>query len=496
MLKPLQVGLLACTALMLQGCAYFTNYTREVQLDKTSYALDVKQRVVFSQERLSVSPKTGQLERARVICAEPSPDALTVISASAGVSAANAIAAGANRSNERGDTSASNEANQNVNVTAALAEQGAFVGLRTQSIQLLRDTMYRLCEGYAAGAIPEEEFTAMQRRYQSTMMGLLAIEQLTRPVVAAQVVLASGALAQSGASAGDAAVDKALVRVDEKSKEELAARVELQKAEADERTSRKALDDNAEQARLARIQAESATTSDAAAKKAAGDTAVKPYADARADLQATHQANHQKTGSAALRATVATKARADAEQDLQLAKSRALSSASGQGRIGSIREASAQMTADLAVSVKDIVAEINKSYMRDSCFSLLSSVVGRDRLMELRSPSRSKDPVTGQPTGSIDVLQACVGVIQNEQELIKVEAEASANRSKQLYDAEQARIKAEQDRRQQQFEFNKQMFELEVKHRQTILDQQEKRGTNARKASTPKPAQPAVPEKK
>ena len=54
-----------------------TNYTRAVDLQGGSIAIDVKQRVVFSQAR----QKTGET----IVCAEPSPDALTVIGASGGL---------------------------------------------------------------------------------------------------------------------------------------------------------------------------------------------------------------------------------------------------------------------------------------------------------------------------------------------------------------------------------------------------------------------------
>lgn len=431
---------------LMTGCAYFTNYTRSVDFQERSYALDVKQRVVFAQDRLTLNGEGKQIVK-RVICAEPSPDALTVISASAGVSAANAISAGVS-------AATSNSANQNVNVTAALAEQGAFVGLRTQSIQLLRDTMYRLCEGYAAGAIDEEEFTAMQRRYQSTMMGLLAIEQLTRPVVAAQVVLASNATSQAGASAGDAAVDKAQTRVDEKTADDVQARVDLEKARIEERASRKALDDNQQQAQAARSKAERETAGDAAAKKAAGNDAAKPFGDARAELEATHIANQEKVQAANIRAASAASARAAAERDLQTAKTKATAMAAGDGRIGAVREASAQMTSDLTNGVKEIVSEINTSYMRDSCFTLIARMMTRS----------DKAGPAGTPLQSQDAITACVGIIQNEEKRIKAQMDFEQQRFDKEKAARTQAIADEEARRQQILDFER--------TRQQLLQQQ------------------------
>src|SRR5205809_6717078 len=62
--------------------------------------------------------------------------------------------------------------------------------------------MYRLCEGYAAGALTNAEFNREQRRYQNLMLSLLAIEQLTGAVVPRQVSLGEGT---ASASAGDRA---------------------------------------------------------------------------------------------------------------------------------------------------------------------------------------------------------------------------------------------------------------------------------------------------
>lgn len=452
-IRTLTVGCVVGAAMLTSGCAYLTNYTRSIDLGNNSYALDVKQRVVFSQTRDALNIK-GDAIKKHVICAEPSPDALTVISASAGVSAANAISAGATRSTGRGDESANSEAGQNVNVSAALAEQGAFVGLRTQSIQLLRDTMYRLCEGYAAGAISDDEFTAMQRRYQSTMMGLLAIEQLTRPVVAAQVVLASTANAQAGASSGDSAVDKAQTRVDEKTAADVQARVNLETAQASEKASRKALDDNQEKSRAARSTAVKETEGDAAAKKAAGDAAAKPYDDARTELENQHAANQARTREASILASSASTVKASAERDLQAAKAKATAAASGGGQIGAIREASAQMTADLTNGVKDIVIEINKSYMRDSCFTLLSSIATRAERVAFAG---------GVPSNTNPATEACVAIVKNEEERQKAEMEYEKQRAQFQLDARQKELeqRLEQDKRAYEFELQRRKAEAD-----------------------------------
>jgi hypothetical protein len=436
MVRSISTFVVAGLALVITGCANFNNYTKAIDLKKNSYALDVKQRVVFVQEvDTGYFGSDGKSAPRQVICAEPSPDALTVISASAGASVASDIAASAARSADTSKSSTSGNSTQAVNVSAALAEQGAFVGLRTQSIQLLRDTMYRLCEGYAGGAISPTEFTAMQRRYQSTMMGLLAIEQLTRPVVAAQVVLASSASTQSGASPGETAFDKAQDRVDQKVKDDVDAKIDLAAANTGINEAQKKLDKNAADAKTARVKAEKTETGDVAAKKAAGDEAVKSYDEARPGLVESLAKAKQAGDAAAMKADAAGQARKAAEGDMTVAKARVAASASGDGRIGAIREASAQMTADLTTGVQQIVSEINKSYIREACFSLISELTNRPDFNRVSGLSQLTDQQridqytrdTERQRTKDSALTTCIDIIKAD-----VEAQRALNKRADL----------------------------------------------------------------
>ena len=109
------------------GCAQWTRYSNADLSDGSSMVMDVKQRVI-------VSGDGGDKRGNRVICAEPSPDALSAIAAQYSL----------------GSTRASGN---DIALTAAQQETAVNIGLRTQSIQLLRDSLYRLCEGYLSGAI-------------------------------------------------------------------------------------------------------------------------------------------------------------------------------------------------------------------------------------------------------------------------------------------------------------------------------------------------------
>jgi hypothetical protein len=146
-----------------------------------------------------------------VLCAEPSPDALTALSTATGVSAETVKAA--------------------FSASLSASESAASIGLRTQTIQLLRDAMYRLCEGLASGGLDKYSFEKLQRKYQNNMLGLLAIEQLTGTVAARQVALTGQSSSSVGQgmlalaklldeTKGKAAVAKQAVADDQKAKDD------------------------------------------------------------------------------------------------------------------------------------------------------------------------------------------------------------------------------------------------------------------------------------
>ena len=186
-------AVLAATAVsvmtLLGGCANLNSISREITVAEgaKASAIDAKQRVVFSATRARPASAAKGTSGASllpdlVVCAEPSPDALSAISASFSGS----------------QTGSNSEA---VQLALTLTEQASSIGLRTQSIQLMRDTMYRACEAYMAGALSPTEFFYLQRRFQNLTLGLLAIEQLTGAVKAAQATLSAAATAGTGESA-------------------------------------------------------------------------------------------------------------------------------------------------------------------------------------------------------------------------------------------------------------------------------------------------------
>ena len=182
--------------LILTGCASFNSVYREFDIkDGTGALIDIKQRAIIASEI-----ETDLGEQRVVVCAEPSPDALSAY-------AAEFAAEGGN-----GQVGAA--------IAAAAQETSAFVGLRTQSIQLLRDAFYRACEGYMAGALSEAQFDILSRRYQRYMVALLGIEQLTGAVRAPSVTLTTEGQANAARSLSSLRAELSAVEAQITAKEE------------------------------------------------------------------------------------------------------------------------------------------------------------------------------------------------------------------------------------------------------------------------------------
>jgi hypothetical protein len=168
--QALRLFYVAALSLTMIGCANLQTISRRTEFPKDNESkaihLDAQQRLV--------------LIAGKQFCAEPSPDALASYASALGFGFA-----GADRNS--------------ASFAGALQGTAASIGLRTQSITLMRDSLYRLCEAHVNGAVNPLQAAEFLRRSQDLTAVVLAIEQLTGAVVASQVVLTS-----SAASAGAA----------------------------------------------------------------------------------------------------------------------------------------------------------------------------------------------------------------------------------------------------------------------------------------------------
>jgi len=325
----------------LCACANLNSIYRPVEIGSNSngqaIALDIKQRAIFSMPRKVAS--NGVEVSSVVVCAEPSSDALAVNSVGGGL----------------GVTGTSGP---QVQGALATGESAASVGLRTQSIQLLRDGLFSNCMSYLGGGLAPDEFYELQRRSQNFTLGLLAIEQLTGAVKAQQATLASNA----SASTGSENTDKETAALDDARKQLVDAQKALDQGKLDLESARKAASDQA-------VKVTSARKAKAALAKDASD-ASKSDAQGTLDAeQATLVARQHDVDSARIQVNALSQAAANAGASVAAAQSalvraqgRASASAAGAAALG---EAGGTPAA-VAREVSDAVVLIVKSVLNES----------------------------------------------------------------------------------------------------------------------------------
>ncbi len=171
---------------LLWGCGANNNSIfRTTDADDNDIILvDAKQRGILTQT-VRMREDDGFRQQRIIACAEPSPDVFSVLSAALTTSATIDLSSGDSAAGE---------------LATAISEAGGSIGLRTQTIQVLRDMMFRLCERYYNNAITGDEFEQQAARDQRLIASVLAIEQLTGAVVPAPVTVFAAAEVDTGES--------------------------------------------------------------------------------------------------------------------------------------------------------------------------------------------------------------------------------------------------------------------------------------------------------
>jgi hypothetical protein len=309
--------------LALSGCANWSSVYRTYQVNTTSTAttavVDVKQRAIISNTR------TVGNETRTVVCAEPSPDALSVIAAGVGAS----VSAGSGKA---------------LDFALSQTESGAFIGNRTATIQLLRDMLYRACEMYAAGAISDDNYYQFQRRYQIMTMGLLAIEHVTGVVKPGSLALSAG-----GAEASAFNANLAKKRTD---LADAMANQELAKIKVD--VSTKSVADAKAALSAATADADKKVKQDAV-KKAEDDLAVTTKDGLKSNANAKLlQKEYENAGSAGVRAEVSGGSLLSA-------------AASAPASTGSSATDAAVSVANTAKEIVSLI--VNSAFRQEACFA-------------------------------------------------------------------------------------------------------------------------------
>ena len=176
--------------LALSACANLQTVGRNTPLSGTSttigYDKDGNKTGSTTESSVGLAVHLDAQQRAIIqagarYCAEPSPDAMAAYAASLGLGASVP------------GTSAGSASN-------ALSSAAVNIGLRTQSIQLMRDALYRLCEAGNNDLITKSDVAMLLRRSQDLTAVVVAVEQLTGAVVAQQAIVNASARASAFAS--------------------------------------------------------------------------------------------------------------------------------------------------------------------------------------------------------------------------------------------------------------------------------------------------------
>lgn len=362
MVKKLMPALV-CAA-CLSGCANINSIYRPIGIGAgdvgQAVALDIKQRAIFSAPRVVAYPD-GTKVSSVVICAEPSPDALSAYSASGALTG----------SASTGAPGATPATPAQIQTAFAAAEASASVGLRTQSIQLLRDGLFSNCISFLGGGLIPSQFYELQRRSQNFTLGLLAIEQLTGAVRAGQAALNTSAASATGSDD----TEKESAALDDAKMEQNDARKALEKGKLDLASARKAVADQETKTGSAQ---KAVTTPPKDADAAFQQTAQETLDAEKASLASKRRdAEDQKVEVDALaRASANADSKTVAAQSaLSMAQSRVRSAAAGNSSIARAGGASGVIASHVSTAVLSIVQAVLKESGRgEKCNAILGDI--------------------------------------------------------------------------------------------------------------------------
>lgn len=295
--KSVWLPLAGLAVLLLSGCSANHYAVHEVDHLKSNdaevIAVDAKQRFLISnvanKETVTVkkdgngTETTRKVEKIRRFCAEYSPDVFSVLSQSA---------SGKASFGQESDPKAVSAALQGA---FSSGETGATIA-RTQTINMLKEMMYRTCERYMNGQIGDDEYTTIAARDQRIMTSILAIEQLTGSITPAPTVIAVSGESGTGPSSGDAMTilanaKKALAAAQEASEEAETAYAEFNQSKKCDELAAKSSD------KL--TAAEKTTLAECKEKQAASVKAAKDSTDANAYYEAQKALAGNAGGSSA-----------------------------------------------------------------------------------------------------------------------------------------------------------------------------------------------------
>nr|WP_298898759.1 hypothetical protein [uncultured Altererythrobacter sp.] len=181
-----KLGLALVASAALTGCNATSNTSfreRTFVADRDSAILvDAKQRAILTRVYQENNQDPAKVRR---FCAEPSPDFVSVM--------AQSLSAGGTFGRSADPASLEIAAQ----LAFSRAENGTTIA-RTQTINMLRELMYRTCERFLSGGYDEMELSIQAVRDQRLMVSILAIEQLTGAVAPTPTVISVDSSSSAG----------------------------------------------------------------------------------------------------------------------------------------------------------------------------------------------------------------------------------------------------------------------------------------------------------
>lgn len=411
--------ILSALALAVSGCANLNTVDRETALPRGGKAvhLDIQQRLLISND-------LGNY------CAEPSPDGLAAFAAALGVSA-------------------SNPASQAVSVSGSGNSNAASIGLRSQTITVMRDAMYRVCEAYNNEFVGEAQVPVLLGRSQDLTAVILAIEQLTGPVTAQQVALMGTTDASASASLVAIAeqLELALKQVERANERLEDATTKV--TELETKLAAVDLDLSAQKAKHEKFDNDTPAETRQRTELEIGQLAQEK-ASLEGQLESAKKTVELRT--AALKSATDTRDTIQQKQDTAFAS--ASSGTSGDSRFGGQTGASPlgkEAAVEVAGAVKDMVLEVlKKDYLDESCLSVLTlPTETRARIQAATSKTQAQGkpkpnnrkttsnsgvaPSTPPPANdSLDpITTSCIGLVQATLDMRRAEAALKAAEAKE-----------------------------------------------------------------
>lgn len=354
-------GLVVISLLTTACGANFSSIGRQTHLpegdDGIAVHLDAQQRLVVYS--------------ARKYCAEPSPDALAAYAQSIGLGAS---------------------VPSDVATSLAGVSQSTLgsIGLRTQSITIMRDALYRMCEAYNNGALGDVMVATLLGRSQDLTAVILAVEQLTGVVAANQVIVTGTAGTNTLSSLVTNDQVLAVAQENAKKREMAIEEAEQQLNDAIETLGSEKTNVESVQRKL---NSANALQDNDPTKKQQVEAAQSELNRAREMLQRAEE-NYKKTKTDLrikqdqLKNAKEVVETIEATQDAVFTSAAATTTGAGQfSVVQPQKNLSPEATREIASAVHGMVTKVlDKSYAADSCMALLtSSSENTERRIALRT---------------------------------------------------------------------------------------------------------------